>query len=192
MTELVIAVLSLACCVYFASATAKLRGRSAYHSFQAGLADTGLTSRRLLPGTAALLVAGETLLAAVAAAAVLLTAAGAAGATTVTDCALGLGAVLTSILATGIAVILHRGTRARCACFGSVTNSTLGRPHLVRNLGLLALLVVALISAQYSHGQPSAGGALVAVIAGAVTGLMLIRFDDVVALFAPISSGSPR
>jgi hypothetical protein len=25
-----------------------------------------------------------------------------------------------------------------------------------------------------------------------VTGLMLIRFDDVVALFAPISSGSPR
>ena len=192
MTELVIAVLSLACCVYFASANAKLRGRSSYQSFQAGLADTGLTSRRLLPATAALLVACETLLAAVAAAAVLLTAAGAAGATTVTVCALGVAAVLTGILATGIAVILHRGTRARCACFGSVTNSTLGRPHLVRNLGLLALLVAALICVQYSHGQPSAGGALVAVIAGAVTGLMLIRFDDVIALFAPISSGSPR
>jgi len=192
VTELVIAVLSIAGCVYFASAAAKLRGRPAYRSFRAGLAGTGLTSRRLLPATAALLVAGEALVAAVAAVAVLLTAAGAAGAAAVTVCALGLAAVLTSILAAGIVVILHRGISARCACFGSVTSSTLGRPHLVRNLGLLALVVAALICVPYGHGQPPAGGVLVAVVAGAVTGLVLIRFDDVIALFAPMSSGSPR
>ena len=35
MTEVVIAVLSAAGCVYLASSTAKLRGRSAYRSFRA-------------------------------------------------------------------------------------------------------------------------------------------------------------
>ena len=63
MTEVVIAVLSAAACVYLASATAKLRGRSAYLSFQAGLAETRLISRRLLPPAAAALAACEAVVA---------------------------------------------------------------------------------------------------------------------------------
>jgi hypothetical protein len=192
MTEVVIAVLSAVCCVYLASATAKLRGRSAYQSFRAGLTETRLISRRLLPGTAAALVACEALVAVSAAVAALLTAVSAAAADAVTVSALGLAIALTSVLAAGVAVILRRGTSARCACFGSASERTLGRPQLARNLGLLALLVVALVCDLPGHGQPPADGAVVAVIAGAVIGVLLIRFDDLIALFAPISSGNPR
>ena len=192
MIELVIAVLSAGCCVYLTSATAKLRGRSAYASFEAGLTETRLISPRLLPAAAAALVACEALVAVSLAAAAVLTAVTVTGAAAVTDSALGLAIALTGILAAGVAVILRRGTSAACACFGSATERTLGRPQLVRNLGLLALLAVALACAQPARGQPPAGAAAVAVLAGAVAGLLLIRFDDLIALFAPISSESPR
>lgn len=192
MTELVIAVLSAAGCVYLASASAKLRGRSAYAAFAAGLGETTLIARRLLPLTTAALVACEALAAVSLVAAAALTAVNAAGAAAVTDAALGLAIALTSVLAAGVALILRRGTSARCACFGSATERTLGRPQLARNLGLLALLVVALIGGQHPSGQPTAGEAIVAVLAGLVTGFLLIRFDDLITLFAPLSSGSPR
>jgi hypothetical protein len=192
MIEVVIAVLSAACCVYLTSATAKLRGRSAYRSFEAGLTETRLIWWRLLPAAAAGLVGCEALVAVSVAAAAVLTAVNVTAAAAVTDSALGLAIALTGVLAAGVAVILRRGTSATCACFGSATERTLGRPQLVRNLGLLALLVVALACAQPGHGQPPAAAATVAVIAGAVAGLLLIRSDDLIALFAPISSGSAR
>jgi len=192
MPEVVIAVLSAAGCVYLASSTAKLRRRSAYQSFRAGLTETGLVSGRSLPAAAAALAGCEALVTVSVLAAAGLTAANATGAAAVTVCALGLAIALTSVLAAGIAVILRRGTRARCACFGSASDRPLGRPQLARNLGLLALLVAALACAADGHGQPPAGGATVAVIVGAVAGILLIRFDDLVALFAPISTQSPR
>ena len=192
MIEMVLAVLGAAGCVYLASATAKLRGRAAYRAFAAGLAETGLIARRLLPVAAAALAACEALVAVSAAAGAVLTAADTTGAVAVTVCAIGLAIALTGVLAAGIAVILHRGVSARCACFGSAAERPLGRPQLARNLGLLALLVVALIGAAGGHRQPPAAGAAVAVLAGAVTGLLLIRSDDLIALFAPISSGSTR
>lgn len=192
MTEVVIAALAVACCVYLASSTAKLRRRSAYRSFRAGLAETGLVSRRSLPATAAALAGGEALVTVSAAAAAGLTAANATGAAAVTAGALSLAIALTGVLAAGVAVIVRRGTRARCACFGSAADRPLGRPQLARNLGLLALLIAALACAARSHGQPAAGGAIVAVIVGAVAGILLIRVDDLVALFAPISPADPR
>jgi hypothetical protein len=192
MAEVVIAVLSAACCLYLVAATAKLHRRSAYSSFQAGLAETGLISRRLLPAAAAALVACEALVAVGAAVAAALTSVNATGAAAVTDSALGLAIALTSILAAGIAVILRRGTSARCACFGSAANRPLGGPQLARDLGLLVLLVVALGCSQPGHGQPPAGAATIAVLAGAVTGVVLIGFDDLIGLFVPLSSGSPR
>lgn len=192
MTELVLVVLAAGCSVYLASSTAKLRGRGAYRSFAAGLAETGLIPRPLLRRAAAALVGCEAVTAAGLAAAALLTAAGAAGAVTVTVAALGLAVALTGVLAAGVAVIVSRGTSARCACFGSAAERTLGRAQLARNLVLLALLVVALVGAGLGHGQPGAAAAVVAVLAGAVAGLLLIRSDDLIGLFAPVSSGSPR
>ncbi len=190
MTELVIAVLATACCVFGASAAAKLRGRSAYRSFLAGLAETKLIPQQRLSVIAAALVGCEALVTVSAVSAAVLTTANIAGAAATTVSALGLAIVLTGILAAGIAVILHRGTRARCACFGATSDQPLGRPHLARNIGLLALLATAAICTQGSHGQPTAGGTAIAAIGGGLIGLLLIRFDDLIVLFAPISSRS--
>jgi hypothetical protein len=193
MSDLVLAVLAVACCVYAMSATAKLRGAAAFRSFEAGLSETGLIPRALLGSAAALLAGCEALVAVSAAAAAALTVAGASGAAPVTVAALALAVVLTGVLAAGVAVIVRRGTRARCACFGSAAERTLGRPQLARNLVLLAALVVGLIGAAViGPGQPAAAGAVVAVLAGAVAGALLIRSDDLIALFAPMSSDSPR
>lgn len=45
-------------------------------------------------------------------------------------------------------VIVHRlldGSRPPCACFGSRSNKPLGRRHVVRNLGLLTVAVIAVV-----------------------------------------------
>jgi len=62
--------------------------------------------------------------------------------------------------------------------------------HLVRNASLLSLLVAALVCAQRGHGQPAAADVAVAALAGGVIGLMLIRFDDLISLLAPVSAKS--
>lgn len=192
MTDLVLAVLALACCVYLTSATAKLRGAAAFRLFEAGLEETGLIPRALLEPAAALLAGCEALVAVSAAAAAALTAVGATGARAVSVAALVLAVALTGVLAAGVAVIVRRGTRARCACFGSAAERILGRPQLARNLVLLAALIVALIGAALGPRQPAAAGAVVAVLAGAVAGALLIRSDDLIALFAPMSSDASR
>jgi hypothetical protein len=191
MTELVIAVLATACCVYLTSAVAKLRSRAAYLTFRMGLAETKLIRPRLLPATAALLVSWEALASVSTAAVIVLTAVGWAAAATAAAATLGLAIALTGVLAAGVAVILRRGTQARCACFGAVSERLLGRPQLARNSVLLAALASALVCSQASLGQATAGEAVVAALAGAVIGLLLIRLDDIVELFTPISSGSP-
>lgn len=192
MTDLVIAVLTTACCVYSTSATFKLRSRAGYQAFRAGLAETRLVPRRLLPAAAAALAGWEAVVAVGAVVAAVLTAARQASAAAVTIGALGLAIVLTTILAAGIAVVLRRGTRARCACFGSDSDRLLAVPHLARDLGLLALLVAALAGTEASRARPTAGGVALALIAGGVAGLLLIRFDDLVALFTPVTAGSER
>jgi hypothetical protein len=190
VTELVIAALTTACCVFLASAAAKLRGRPAYRSFVAGLAETKLIPQRLLSAAAAALVSCEALVALGAVTAAVLTAANMAGAAAIAVCALGLAVVLTAVLASGIAIILHRGTRARCACFGATSDQVLGRPHLARNIGLLVLLAAAVICTQGSHGHPTAGGIAIAASAGGLIGLLLIRFDDLIVLFVPVDGRS--
>ncbi len=190
MTELLIAVLTSAFCVYCTSAVAKLRSRAAYLSFVMGLAETKLIRLGLLPATAAALVSGEALAAVITATAVVITASGVAGASTVTGLALGLAIALTGVLTAGIAVILSRGTQARCACFGSVSEQLLGRPHLARNAALLGALTAALICNLEGTGRGSAGGIVLAALVGGVIGLLLIRLDDIVELFTPITSRS--
>lgn len=190
MTELTIAVLAAACCVYLTSAIFKLHNRAAYQAFRAGLAETKLVPPRLLPATAAALATGETVAAGGLAAAAVVTVANLGSAAAFTASALALAIVLTAILAAGIAIVLYRGTRARCACFGSASDRVLAVPHLARDLGLLVFLVAALAGTEVGRGQPTVGGVALAVIAGGVAGLLLIRFDDLIALFTPISAGS--
>ncbi len=107
------------------------------------------------------------------------------GATTVAELALAAAALLTTVLVLGVATVVRRGTRARCACFGAASGRPLGRAHLVRNAILLAMLVCGLVIGPLSHG--SAGlGALVAAGAGALGALVFIRWDDLADLFAPL------
>lgn len=65
----------------------------------------------------------------------------------------GLLSPWTELLAVGVLVVftmvivrrLLDGSRPPCACFGSRSNRPLGRRHVARNLGLLAVGVIAVI-----------------------------------------------
>jgi hypothetical protein len=190
VAELLIAVLTTVACVYGTSAVTKLSGRRAYRSYRDGLGDTALVPAHLLPAAASALAVGETAVAAGLVTAAILTAAALPGAVTVATVGLGGAALLTGILVTGVAVIMSRGTQARCACFGAATSRPLGGSHLSRNLSLLAVIVVGLSGNEIAHGRPVPPGVAVAAAAGAVTGLLLVRLDDLITVFTPVSRGS--
>ena len=75
--------------------------------------------------------------------------------------------LLTATLTAGVAVVIRRGTRARCACFGAGSTRPLGGAHLFRNLALLAVLAFGLASNPLGHGHPGPAGTLAAAAAGA-------------------------
>lgn len=183
MDEFSIFVFSLAGCVFAASAAAKLRSRRAYRSFRDGLHETGLVPERMLPAATASLAVTEAVVAAG-----LLAAAGAASPATLPGIpALALAVLLTAALATGIAMVIRRGTQARCACFGTRAGRPLGRVHLARNLSLLAVTCAGLAAAPLAHSRPPLAGTVLAAMAGAVAALLFIRWDDLAELFVPIS-----
>ena len=186
MDSFAIAAFSLAGCVYVASAATKLRGRRAYRSFRDGLRETGLVPGRQLPAIAAMLCAAEAVIAAGLITAGALTAAAAPGATLLAESALAAAAALTAVLAAGVAVVIRRGIRARCACFGADTGRPLGLAHLVRNLSLLTVLCAGMAAVLLTHGRPASAGVAVAVAAGALAAVLFIRWEDLAELFAPI------
>jgi hypothetical protein len=186
MDELCIAVLGVAGCVFTASAAAKLASRRAYLSFRAGLADSGLIPGYALAVAAAWLAGAEAVLAAGLLCAAGLTAAAAPAAAWIAEPALGGAALLTAILAGGVAVIVRRGVLARCACFGAGSGRPLGRVHLARNLSLLAVVGTGLAAAPLAHGRPGPPGVALAAVAAVVAALLFIRWDDVAGLFTPI------
>ena len=190
MGEFSVVVLSLAGCVFTASATAKLRGRQAHRSFRDGLGETKLIPLRLLPTVAAVLSAAEVVIAAGLVLGAGMTVAMAEGAALLAESALAAAAVLTAVLAIGVAVVVRRGTRARCACFGSGAVRQLGRVHLARNLCLLTVICAGLAGIPLARGHATTAGAVLAAPAGAVAALLFIRWDDLVGLFLPIA-GAP-
>ncbi len=188
MSELSVAILSLAACVFASSAAAKLRSRQAYQSFRAGLGETALMPERMLPTAVAALPGAEAVTAAGLAVAAGLAAAAGPGAKPAAETALTAAAVLTAVLAGGVALVMRRGTEARCACFGAGSGRPLGGVHLIRNLTLLALLVSGAAGSALGHGHPAPAGIVVAAAAGAVAALLFVRWEDLAGLFTPISS----
>jgi hypothetical protein len=186
MGDFSLAVLSLAACVFAASAGAKLKSRKAYSLFRDGLAQTRLLPGQLRSAGAAVLSGTETVIAAGLIVAAALTAAGMPGAIPVAGFALASTAFLTSVLAAGIALVIRRGTRAPCPCFGTAASRPLGWTHLVRNLSLLALVCIGLAGVPPAPEHPAAASAIVAACSGALGALLFIRWDDLVELFAPI------
>jgi len=109
-----------------------------------------------------------------------------ASAIVLAEAALAAAAVLTAVLATGVVVVIRRGTRARCPCFGADSGRPLGRLHLLRNLSLLAVVGAGLAAVLLTRGHPALAGMAVAAAAGALAALLFIRWEDLAELFAPI------
>jgi hypothetical protein len=185
MDELALAMLTLGAWVFTTSAAAKVRGRRAYRAFLAGLGESGLVPRRALPATAAALAVREAAIGVSLAAAAAADLATGRGAVPWAEAALALAAVLTTVLATGVAVVVRRGAQAPCACFGARPGRPLGRAHLVRNLVLLAAIGTGLVTSPLAGGPGAPAAAALGVAAGSVAALVIIRWEDLADLFSP-------
>jgi hypothetical protein len=190
VSELVLSVLLIADFVFIASAGSKLRSRIAFRSFRAGLRATALVPEHRLPAIAAGLAAGEAVSALLLTAAAAMVVAGATGATAMAVLALAAATLLFVVLTAGVALVLRRGISARCACFGASSGMPLGRVHALRNLTMLVLLTAGLALCPLAH-RPPAAGAAVAVLAGVVVASLIIRWEDLATLIAPLPA-SPR
>ena len=157
--------------VFAVSAVSKLRGQRAFAESLRPL--PGLPARLVTP-VAALVTAVEVLVV------VGLSAVVVSGALVLA--ALGLAAALLAVFTIGIAAAIRRHAAARCACFGSAERE-LGPVHVVRNVFLLAVAVLALLA---PGGAAHPAGALLAALTGAVAGFITIRLDVLFDLFAPM------
>ncbi len=188
MNEVSIAVLSLAACLFASSVGAKLHSLGAYQSFRAGMRETALMPDRLLRVVVAVLPCAEAVTAAGLATAAGLVATAGPGAKPAAEVALITAATLTGLVSAGVAVIMHRGTQARCACFGAGSGRPLGVVHLTRNLTLLAVVAAGLSCSLLGHGPPVPAATVVSATAGAMAALLFVRWEDLAELFAPIPS----
>ncbi|MFD6443880.1 MauE/DoxX family redox-associated membrane protein [Promicromonospora sp. NPDC060204] len=88
---------------------------------------------------------------------------------------------------TGIALYSATGAAVTCSCFGRSTTS-LGWPHVVRNVALTVLAVGGLVAASDAVADPlpDLGSAALAVVGAAAVTALTYFFDDVVDVFAPL------
>ncbi|GAA4187390.1 hypothetical protein GCM10022252_20820 [Streptosporangium oxazolinicum] len=168
--------------VFAAAVVGKARDAEAFRAFARSLVETRLVAPRWRTGTATGVILAEV-------SAVLLLATPGAAAP-----GFAVAAALCAVLTGGVAATLLRRVRASCLCFGT-RSSPMGWPHLVRNALLTAVAALG-YAATTVAAVPSAiraEGVAVAVLAGLVGALLLIRFDDLVHIFQPPGSpaGSP-
>jgi hypothetical protein len=194
MNEVALVALVLAACIFGVSSVSKLHRKEVYQSYLAGLRDTQLITRSKLPFTAAFLVSCEVTAAVTSAGALVALATSVPGAGIGAQSALGVSAALTSVLTLGVAAIIKRGTKARCACFGGTSRRPLSRVHLLRNGSLLILLAAGLGCALASGRDPGPLplASLLAVIAGGlVAAPVFIRWEELAELFSPLRLAGP-
>jgi hypothetical protein len=192
MATIVIAVLIMASVVFGVSAAAKVRSPVAYRLFSTSIADTGLLPGTMLRQAAAALTVAEAVIAAGAAASAGLMCAGTPGAVRAAQFALIAAIVLTATLVTGVAVVIHRGVRASCACFGASAGQPLGTIHLIRNVVLDSLLLGGLVSAGFAGTAIAVAAAALAVACGVTTALLFIRWEDLAGLLVPVTPAQNR
>ncbi|WP_213457070.1 MauE/DoxX family redox-associated membrane protein [Rhizomonospora bruguierae] len=178
--------------VFAASALSKVRGGGAMRAFADSLRPLPLLPGRLVEPVAVLVTAAEVALVVGTAWSVVAVAAGWSAARPGASAVLVLTGLLLAVLTTGVVLAVRRGTGARCACFGAAERP-LGRRHVVRNTILLAATATALATvAAAPAGALQLAGLLVAVAAGSIAALILIRLDDLVDLFLPTTTTVPN
>ncbi|MFG1882104.1 MauE/DoxX family redox-associated membrane protein [Micromonospora sp. NPDC049102] len=165
--------------VFIASSVGKVAGRRAFPSFLASLDGTRLLPPSLVRPAALSVVAAEF--------GVWVLLAAHRQATVATGFALA--AVLLTVFALGIALVLVRGLRTPCRCFGRST-SPLGLRHVVRNVGLAALALLG--AATLRTGPVPPEGLAVAVCSGLMLGGLVAVLDDILDLFLPVNVSRTR
>ncbi|HEX6871692.1 MAG TPA: MauE/DoxX family redox-associated membrane protein, partial [Micromonosporaceae bacterium] len=149
---------------------------------------------RLVVPVAAVVVGAETLIALGLAAAVVSTLAGLDVGRPLALAMLLAATGLLAVLTAGVGMTLKQGVVGQCRCFGG-EERPLSVVHLVRN-GVLVLIAIGGAGFSLVAATPEPAGAVVGLVAGGVTALVLVRLDDLVELFGPVrdrSAGSlPR
>ncbi|MEO3820603.1 MauE/DoxX family redox-associated membrane protein [Plantactinospora sp. B24E8] len=181
--------------VFLASAAGKLTGRHAFRAFADSLRTMDLLPARLVVPVAGAVVAAETAVpplllvpllpvpppgAATASAGSPVTGVGPALSTV----GFALAAALLLGFTVTVATVLRRGTSASCRCFGEATTAPFGRHHLVRNVVLTVIAGTGGYAALVDPGA-TAGAAVVSVPLAVLGALVVVRLDDLVALFRP-------
>ncbi|MEV8634546.1 MauE/DoxX family redox-associated membrane protein [Streptosporangium sp. NPDC051023] len=168
--------------VFTVAVAGKARGVRAFHAFARSLVEARLVRRGWRTGAAACVILVE------AAVVPLLATPGSA--------ALGfaVAATLCAVLTGAVTLTLLRRIPASCLCFGA-RPSRMGWPHAVRNAILAAVAGLGYATATAAGAAGATGahpvraaGVAVAVCAGAVGALLLIRFDDLAHIFHPADS----
>ncbi|MFG3704694.1 MauE/DoxX family redox-associated membrane protein [Micromonospora sp. NPDC047670] len=162
--------------VFLASAASKLRGRPAFRAF----ADS-LRAMNLLPARVVVPVAGAVVVAEAAVPVLLLAPLPGAAVTTV---GFALATALLAAFTVAIAAVLRRGTAVSCRCFGEAAAAPFGRHHLARNVALIVVAGTGAYASLGDSGLTVATGVLSVPLA-VVGALVVVRLDDVVALFSP-------
>jgi methylamine utilization protein MauE len=91
-----------------------------------------------------------------------------------------LSGLLLAAFAAAVVRVIHSGRQVRCHCFGG-GGGVLGRGHVVRN----GLLLAAAGAGALGGATVTAPVALVAMAAGALAGLITVRWEDVAFLLGP-------
>jgi uncharacterized membrane protein YphA (DoxX/SURF4 family) len=165
--------------VFVVAVIGKLRSRTVFAEFVGSVRQFGVPAR-WAPPTARLAVTVE------AAVVVLL------AVPRTVPAGLLLAAGLLGVLTAAIVGALRRGARPACRCFGA-GDAPIGGRHVARNLALATVALLGLLGWATSTGPPpSAPTVLLAVGVAVLLAAVVIRLDDLVALFAPAPSRAPR
>lgn len=164
--------------VFLASAVGKARNGGAFTAFAGSVRELRVLPPAWTRGAGAGVVAGV-VVAVEALVPVLLVA------RTTTPVGLALATVLLAGLAVTVALVVRRGARVACLCFG-VTAAPLGRRHVVRNVAL-AVAAAAGASGAFAPAESAHPvGSTVAATVGLVVAGLVVAMDDIVELFRPL------
>ncbi|MEU8423886.1 MauE/DoxX family redox-associated membrane protein [Micromonospora sp. NPDC048835] len=165
--------------VFAVAVIGKLRTRAGFAEFVGSVRQFGVPARWASP-TARVAVAAE------AAVVVLL------AVSRTVPAGLLIAAGLLGVLTAAMVVALRRGARPACRCFGA-GDAPIGGRHVVRNVALATVALLGLLGwATGSGPPPSAPTVLFAVGVAVPLAAVVVRLDDLVALFAPTRSRAPR
>ena len=86
-----------------------------------------------------------------------------------------LAALILGLFATSTFVLVRRGIRTPCLCFGRST-SPMSMEHVYRDLLVLAIAIAGLFGA--GSGQPLIGGVALSASGAAVAALLIVSWED--------------